>query len=823
MFNNFTTRAKMIIQFAHEEAARLGHNAVGTEHILLGLLKLKEGVAYEVLKDLDITEKDIKDEIEKFILPGTAKSKKTNPNQLVLTPRAKSVLQLSAGAARNMHHSYVGTEHLLLGLLEEGEGIAARTLSALDINSDVLINSIMDKLNSLGLNPPSPEEDLAGLSGGFPGIQKGADKKNKLIAKFSTNITKLARANKLDPVISREKEINDICQILLRRTKNNPIIIGEAGVGKTAVVYGLAQKIAYGLVPAGLKKKEIILLDMASLVAGTKYRGEFEQRIKMIIDEAKKNTDIILFIDEIHTIIGAGSASGSLDAAHMLKQPLSQGEIQIIGATTIDEYRKHVEKDKALLRRFQSVTVDEPSVEDSIEILKGLRDVFEAHHKVVIADDAIEAAVKFTDRYVTDRKLPDKAIDLLDEAGAKKKMHIIDTPEDISELEAEHKNMENLKLMAVKKQDFEKAAKYRDEQSELAKKLDELKAKLEHKTVLKLKINELDIAEIISNWTGIPLNKLTENESYKLLKLEDELHRRVISQDEAVKAVATAIRRSRTGLQNKKRPVGSFLFLGPTGVGKTELAKTLAETLFGNEDAMIRIDMSEFMEKFSVSRLLGAPPGYVGYQEGGELTEKVRRKPFSVILLDEIEKAHPDIFNILLQVFDEGQLSDNLGHKVNFRNCIIIMTSNIGAKEIVKGKGFGFTSPDKETTYEDMKKKVLSEVKKIFRPEFLNRLDELIVFRALTKDNISNIIEIMLKDIYQSIEEKEMFLMISEPAKEFLIDKGYDDNFGARPLRRAIQKYIEDPLSIEFLENKFKPGDKIKAELKEEKIIFKKI
>lgn len=820
--NNFTNRARMIIKHAHEEAAKLGHNAVGTEHILLGLLKLKEGVAYEVLKDLDISEKDILDEMEKMILPGNS-NKSINPNNLVLTPRAKSVLQLSAKAAQSMGQNYVGTEHILIGLSEEGEGIAARALTALDIDTQGLIDAINEKLESLGYNNMPTVEDLANLNQFGFGPTKKSDRKIKIVEKFSTNLSKLARANKLDPVISRDKEIDNICQILLRRTKNNPIIIGEAGVGKTSVVYGLAQRIAYGNVPSGLKKKEIFAVDIAAIVAGTKYRGEFEQRIKMIIDEVKMNPNYILFIDEIHTVIGAGSASGTIDAAHMLKQPLAQGEIQILGATTIDEYKKRVEKDKALLRRFQTVVVEEPNLDDSISILKGLRDVFEAHHKVVITDFAIETAVKLTDRYISDRKLPDKAIDLLDEAGAKKKMSVVETPDDIAELEAELQNIDNLKLMAVKKQDFEKAAEYRDEQSKVKNKLDAIRAKLDHKTFEKLQIDEIDVAAVISNWTGIPLNKLNENESYKLLKLEDELHERVISQHEAITAVSTAIRRSRTGLQNKKRPLGSFLFLGPTGVGKTELAKTLAESLFGNEDAIIRIDMSEFMEKHSVSRLLGAPPGYVGYEEGGELTEKVRRKPFSVILLDEIEKAHPDIYNILLQVLDEGQLSDNLGHKVNFKNCIIIMTSNIGAKEIVKGKGFGFSTPDKETTYQDMKKKVLSDVKKVFRPEFLNRLDEVIVFRALNKDNISNIVEIMMQEIYKAIEEKEMFLIISESVKEFLINKGYDDNFGARPLRRAIQKYIEDPLSLEILENKFKPGDRIKAELKDDTIVFNKI
>lgn len=822
MWDNFTNRARLILKYARDEAAKLEHNAIGTEHILIGLIKLGGGVAYEVLKDMDITADDIINEINKLILPGTDKSKKMDPNQLVFTPRAKSVLQLATNAARNLGHSYIGTEHILLGLIEEGEGIAARVLSSLDIKPEILVDRVIKKLDSMGYTEKSNmDETLAGGAGGFPFFKKGRKVKN--LEKFSTNLTNLARENKLDPVIGRDKEISNILQILLRRTKNNPIIIGEAGVGKTAVVHGLAQKIVSGNVPSALRKKEIVSLDIASVIAGTKYRGEFEQRIKFIIDEVKKSKNTILFIDEIHTIIGAGSAEGTLDAAHMLKQPLSHGEIQLIGATTIDEYRKYVEKDKALIRRFQTVSIDEPNNDDTIEILKGLRDVYEAHHKVMITDEAITAAVRLTDRYLTDRKLPDKAIDILDEVGARKKINYKDSPEDINRYDEELRKIENLKLIAVKKQEFEKAAKYRDEQQKLIKKIRSLKDKLEISEGTEIQVSEMDIAEVISNWTGIPLNKLTEKEVNRLLKLEDELHRRVIAQDEAVTAVSKAIRRSHTGMVNKKRPVGSFLFLGPTGVGKTELARTLAEVLFGNEDALIRIDMSEFMEKFSVSRLIGAPPGYVGYQEGGELTEKVRRKPYSVVLFDEIEKAHPDVFNILLQVFEDGQLTDNLGHKVNFKNCILIMTSNIGAKEIVKGKGFGFASPSKETSYEDMKKKVLSNVKKVFRPEFLNRLDETIVFKSLTKANISNIIDLMLKEISVSVEEKEMFLIVNDDVKNFLIEEGYDETYGARPLRRAIQKYIEDPLSIEFLENKFKADDKIRATIENGKVVFNKV
>lgn len=822
MWENFTNRAKIILNYAREEAANLGHNAIGTEHILLGLLKLGEGVAYEVLKEMDVSEDDIKKELNKLIFPGTNKDKHLNPNQLVFTPRAKSVLQLAINAAKNLGHAYVGTEHILLGLLEEGEGIAARALLALDIKSDILMNNILKKLENMGVNEQQSNfaETLAQEGPNFFGVK---DKKAKITERFSTNLTQLARENKLDPVIGRDKEISTIAQILLRRTKNNPILIGEAGVGKTAVIYGLAQKIAAGNIPDVLKKKEILLLDMAAIVAGTKYRGEFEQRIKFIIDEVKKSKNLILFIDEIHTVIGAGSAEGTLDAAHMLKQPLSQGELQIIGATTIDEHRKFIEKDKALMRRFQTVTIDEPSIDDTIEILKGLRDTFEVHHKIMISDEAIIAAVKLSDRYITDRKLPDKSIDIIDESGARKKINMPDLPDDISALEEELKKIENFKNISVKKQEFEQAAKYRDEYQTLSKKIEKLKSKVELEKNHSIKITEIDIAEVISSWTGIPLNKLTENESAKLLNFEAEIHRRLVSQDEAVISVANAIRRSRLGLKNKKRPVGSFLFLGPTGVGKTELARALAEILFGSEDALIRLDMSEFMERFTVSRLIGAPPGYVGYQEGGELTEKVRRKPYSVILFDEIEKAHPDVFNILLQVLDDGQLTDNLGHKVNFKNCIIIMTSNIGAKEIVKGKNFGFAVLDKANSYEDMKKKVLSEVKKIFKPEFLNRLDEIIVFKPLTKENISSIIDIMLKDVYASIEEKEMFLIVSDDVKNFLIEKGYDETYGARPLRRAIQKYIEDALSVELLENTFKPGDKIKATLEKEKIIFQKV
>jgi len=823
MFENFTNRAKLILKYAREEAVVLGHNAVGTEHLLLGLLKLREGVAYEVLLEMDITEKDIKDELNHFILPGN-KNQKLNPNELVLTPRAKSVLQLAVNAAKNLGHPFIGTEHILLALLEEGEGIAARVLNSLEIKPEILLKKILSKLESMGAGESfddnnQNEPPFIHSTPFHPFVQKPMQR-GKILERFAVNLTQQAIEKKLEPIIGRDKEITTLSQILLRKTKNNPIIIGEAGVGKTAVVYGLAQRIASGGVPSVLRKKEILLLDIAGLLAGTKYRGEFEQRIKSVIDEAKQSQNIMLFIDEIHTIIGAGSAEGTLDAAHMLKQPLSQGEIQVIGATTIDEYRKYIEKDKALMRRFQAVTIEEPSVDETIEILKGLRESFEMHHKINISDEAIETAVKLSSIYLTDRKLPDKAIDLLDEAGARKKISIQELPDELAKLEEESKKLDNLKMMAVKKQDFENAAKYRDEQQIILKKIQNFKNKLEVNSNKENKITDIDVAAVISDWTGIPLNKLNEKESYKLLNLERELHRRVIAQNEAIEIISKCIRRSRTGLKSAKKPIGSFIFLGPTGIGKTELARALAETLFGSEEALIRIDMSEFMEKFSVSRLIGAPPGYVGYQEGGELTEKVRRKPYSVVLFDEIEKAHPDIFNILLQVLDEGQLSDNLGHKVNFKNTIIIMTSNIGAKEIVKDKSFGFAVMDKEASYEDMKKKVLAEVKKVFRPEFLNRIDETIVFHPLSRENLIEIIDIMLREIHKTIEEKEMFLIVSEEAKQFLIDKGYDEKYGARPLRRAIQKYIEDPLSMELLENTFKPGDKINTKVENDKIIF---
>ena len=814
MFNRFTERAQKVILLAQEEAKKLNHDYLGTEHLLLGLVALGEGVAAVALNNLGIDLRKLRQEVEKAIGIGE--------NILLLgeipfTPRAKKVLELSVEEAQDMGHNYVGTEHILLGLIREGEGVAARVLSSLGINLEKLKAEIVNILGEIGAAPQDEG----------PSKPRHRTKSNSpTLDSFGRDLTVLAQESRLDPVIGRESEIERVIQILCRRTKNNPALIGEPGVGKTAIVEGLAQKIASNNVPEILLNKRVLTLDLAGVVAGTKYRGEFEQRLKLIVEEIRRaRNSIILFIDELHTVVGAGAAEGAIDASNMLKPALARGELQCIGATTLNEYKKYIEHDAALERRFQSVMVDPATVEETKAILKGLRDKYEAHHRVRITDKAIDAAAELSNRYIADRFLPDKAIDCIDEAGARVRLKSTTLPPDIKNLENEIEQTDEEKKAATATQEFEKAAKLRDKEKELKTKLEKIKDEWEQKKTQKEPVvTEEDIAYVVSKWTGVPVEKLTEKESDKLLRMEDYLHKRVIGQDAAIKVVSQAVRRSRTGLKDPKRPIGSFIFLGPTGVGKTELARTLAEFLFGNEEAMIRIDMSEYMEKFAVSRLIGAPPGYVGYEEGGQLTEQVRRRPYSVILLDEIEKAHSDVFNILLQVMDDGQLSDNLGHTVSFRNTVIIMTANIGAREIKNGRALGFqASEDTDKTYSQMKDIVLEQMKKTFNPEFLNRIDEIVVFHALSKDDMRKIVDLMLNNVITRLKEQNVVLDVSKLAREFLLEKGYDPAFGARPLRRAIQKYLEDALASEMLSKQFSKGKVIYIELAEdkEKLVFK--
>ena len=800
MFERFTERARQVVVLAQEEARTLKHNYIGTEHILLGLLREEEGLAARVLESLDITVERVRAQVVRIVGSG----EEVTSGQIPFTPRAKKVLELALREALSLGHNYIGTEHILLGLVRENEGVAARILLDFDADSEKIRNEVIRMLSGPG------GRRQQGGSGASSGAAPGEGKKSsKLLDQFGRNLTKLASEGKLDPVVGRETEIERIMQILSRRTKNNPVLIGEPGVGKTAVVEGLAQRITASDVPELLKNKQIYTLDLAALVAGSKYRGEFEERLKKVMKEITQRGDIILFIDELHNLVGAGAAEGAIDAASILKPALARGELQTIGATTLDEYRKDLERDSALERRFQQIRVDEPTVEQSVEILKGLRDRYEQHHKVNITDEALTAAGELADRYISDRFLPDKAIDLIDEAASRMRIRSMTAPPANRELEEEIETTRRDKEAAIEAQEFEKAANLRDRERRLTNKKRELEEQWEKgESGERPSIGEEEIADIVSMWTGIPVFKLTEAETAKLMRMEEELHKRVIGQHPAVEVISKAIRRSRAGLKDPKRPTGSFIFLGPSGVGKTELARTLAEFLFGDEDAMVRIDMSEYMEKHAVSRLVGSPPGYIGYDEGGQLTEAVRRKPYCVLLLDEIEKAHTDVFNILLQILEDGRLTDAQGRTVDFRHAIVIMTSNIGASEIARNTPLGFAVSDDETgiSYDDMKNRIMGELKKVFRPEFLNRIDDVIVFHKLQKDEIKQIVELLLLRIRKSMADRELQLELSEGAKDLLVDKGWDPSMGARPLRRAIQRYIEDPLADFVLRSELPPG-----------------
>ncbi|MFZ5640528.1 MAG: ATP-dependent Clp protease ATP-binding subunit [Bacillota bacterium] len=806
MFGRFTERAQKVLVLAQEEARRAHFDYVGTEHLLLGLIREGGGIAAKVLQGMGIEMQQVRDEVEKIMGKGNF----TGYGEIGFTPRSKKVLELSFDEARRLGHNYIGTEHLLLGLIREGEGVAARVLENLGANLEKVREGIIEMLS--GANPPS-------------GAPKGENQTNNTptLNEFGRDLTKLAQEGKLDPVVGREKEIERVVQVLSRRTKNNPVLIGEPGVGKTAIAEGLAQRIQQGNVPETLLNNRVMTLDLASVVAGTKFRGEFEERLKKVTEEIRNAGNVIIFIDELHTLIGAGAAEGAIDAANILKPALARGELQCIGATTLDEYRKYIEKDPALERRFQPIMVDEPTVDEAIEILKGLRDRYEAHHRVKISDEAIDAAVRLSDRYITDRFMPDKAIDLVDEAASRVRLQSYVAPPDIKEKELILEEVRKEKEAAISGQEFEKAAQLRDDERRLREELDGIKKNWEKQKGLdKNIVTEEDIAHIVSSWTGIPVSKLAEEETARLLKMEEILHERVVGQDEAVKAVARAVRRARAGLKDPKRPIGSFIFLGPTGVGKTELARALAEALFGDEDAIIRIDMSEYMEKHAVSRLMGAPPGYVGYEEGGQLTEAVRRKPYSVVLLDEIEKAHPEVFNILLQVLEDGRLTDAKGRTVDFRNTVIIMTSNVGAQMIKKEATLGFRTTAAEANYEGMKDRVTNELRRTFRPEFLNRIDEIIVFHALTEEHIKEIVDLMLQEVNDRLHENNISIEVSEDAKALLAKQGFDQLYGARPLRRAIQKLVEDRLSEELLKGTFKPGDMVKVEEQENDLVITK-
>ena len=812
MMQRFTDDAQRVLSLAQEAALELGHDYVGTEHVLIGLTKVKNGVAAKALEELGLVTEDIFEAVEEHVGRGNKKA-----TSIYMTPRVKHVLELAIQVANHMNHNYVGTEHILLGLLSDGSGVAVAILRAMNIRS----NDVVEAIRSI----------LGSNKGSNNGGQEGINSNNDLgeLSDFATDLNESAKQGKIDPVIGRDTEIQRVIQILSRRTKNNPVLIGEPGVGKTAIAEGLAQRIVTGNVPEILRNKRIISLSIGSMLAGAKYRGEFEERLKKAIDEVQQHDDMIIFIDEIHTLVGAGATEGAMDAANILKPALARGEFQVIGATTLDEYKKHIEKDAALERRFQPVQVGEPNEEDALEILKGLRDRYEAFHKAKITDEALTAAVSLSSRYITDRFLPDKAIDVVDEAASKVRMKVFSAAPDVKALEDRLNTVKKEKEAAVTSQDFEKAAKLRDEEQSLLKEIGDKKSIAKEKSDQKLIVTEEDIAAVVAQWTGIPVVKIAEEESATLLHLEEELHKRVVGQDEAVTAVAKAVRRARAGLKDPKRPIGSFLFLGPTGVGKTELARALASSLFGDESAMIRLDMSEYMEKHTVSRLVGAPPGYVGYEEGGQLTDAVRRKPYSVILLDEVEKAHADFFNILLQVLDDGRLTDSQGRTVDFRNTVIIMTSNLGAKALHKNSPeLGFLAAkksdfnvdeNKEIDFKEAKKSVMDAVKRHFRPEFLNRIDEMIVFHPLTEEDLKEIVTILMSDVTKRLEERDLQLEITPEAMKLLVKEGSDFTMGARPLKRAIQRLIEDPVSDLILKGDAKEGKIIKADAKDNDLV----
>ncbi|MEE9212433.1 MAG: ATP-dependent Clp protease ATP-binding subunit [Phycisphaeraceae bacterium] len=810
MFERFTDRARKVMALANQEAQRFNHEYIGTEHILLGLVKEGSGVGANVLKNLDVDLRKVRLEVEKLVKSGPDM---VTMGKLPQTPRAKKVIEYAIEEARNLNHNYVGTEHLLLGLLREHEGVAAQVLMNLGLKLEEVREEV---LNLLGAGVDPEEVATKGADSGPSG--KAAKSKTPALDSFGRDLTDLAAEDALDPVIGRANEIERLIQILCRRTKNNPVLLGEAGVGKTAIVEGLAQKIIVKDVPELLEGRRIVVLDLALMVAGTKYRGQFEERIKAVMNEVRRAKNVLLFIDELHTLVGAGGAEGAIDASNVLKPALSRGEIQCIGATTLDEYRKYIEKDGALERRFQTIIVEPPNKDETIEILKGLRDRYEAHHRVQFTDEALRQAVELSTRYIPGRVQPDKSIDVIDEAGARIRLKSMSKPPDLAEIEEQIERLSIEKDESVKAADYERAAELRDQAESLRRKKDEIQREWRAKaSEVDGVVDEDVVAEVVSKMTGVPLTRLERAESERLLKLEDDLHKTVVSQDEAIKAVAKAIRRARSGLKDPRRPMGSFIYIGPSGVGKSLLSKALAEFMFGDQDALIRIDMSEYMEKHNISRLIGAPPGYVGYEEGGQLTEQIRRRPYSVVLLDEIEKAHPDVFNMLLQIMEEGQLTDSFGRHVDFRNVILIMTSNIGA-ELIKNKGgFGFAKQSEEIDYEKMKQTLNSEIERYFRPEFINRLDDVIVFRPLSREDLGTIVEYELKKVFDRLHEREIALQLDEQAKDFLIDKGYNPDFGARPLRRAIEQYIEDPLSEAILKDEFhrdqtvrvsKPDDK---------------
>jgi ATP-dependent Clp protease ATP-binding subunit ClpC len=813
--SNFTPRAQQVLALARKEADRFNHNFLGTEHLLLGLIKLGQGVAVNVLQKMGLDLETVRMEVEKRV--GTGPDQKMIGN-IPYTPRVKKVLDLAKREAKNLNHTYIGTEHILLGLLREGDGVAAQILRSLDVDIEQTRQEILKELDP---NFTGEESSIPEAGGEKAPVEKKGEVKTPALKAFGRDLTEIARKGDMDPVIGRKEEIERVIQILCRRSKNNPVLLGEAGVGKTAIVEGLAQEIAKGNVPELLRDKRVVTLDLALMVAGTKYRGQFEERIKAVMDEIRRAKNVILFIDELHTIVGAGSAEGTMDASNIIKPALSRGEMQCVGATTLNEYRKYIEKDAALERRFQAVKVEAPSIDEAVQILKGLRHKYEEHHKAEFTDKAVEASVKLSDRYITDRFLPDKAIDVLDEAGSRARIGTMTRPPEIKAMEVEIEEIKTKKERAIKNQDFEGAAQMRDKEKQAKEKLEaqlrDWRAAREEKHVV---VDEEDILHIVSKWTGIPLQRMEQGEMQRLLTVEQEMEKVVVGQREGVSAICKALRRSRADLKDPRRPIGTFLLLGPTGVGKTLLAKTMAEQMFGDSKSLVHLDMSEYMEKFNVSRLIGSPPGYVGYEEGGQLTEKVRRNPYSVVLFDEIEKAHPDVWNMLLQILEEGKLTDNVGRVVNFRNTIVLMTSNVGSDLIRRQSTLGFSPITDESSYEKMREKILDESKKTFRPEFLNRLDDVIVFRSFTKPDLIQILDLEVNKVLERLRHKNLKLELDAKAKDFLVEKGYDPQYGARPMRRSVERFLEDPLAEEILKGSLHEGEAILVTMGTDRLVF---